>query len=61
MLSGKVGVRVPGEQWGKNLWVGENAWIRSSASLEGRAVMGGDTIVGWGAVLLGHVVVGNGR
>jgi NDP-sugar pyrophosphorylase family protein len=41
VLSGKVGVRIPGEKRGEGLWVGEDAQIHRSASIEGHVLVGG--------------------
>lgn len=59
VLSGRVGVKVPGERWGETLWVGENAQIHPSAELQGYVVVGRDAVIGGGAVLLGDVTVGS--
>lgn len=58
VLSGKVGVRVPGEKRGEGLWVGEDAQIHPSASIEGHVLVGRDAVVGRGVTLAGDVTVG---
>jgi mannose-1-phosphate guanylyltransferase len=60
-LLGKVAVQVPGEQWGKSLWVGERAWIHPSAygHIEGHAVVGERAMIGRRASLRGVVAVGD--
>ena len=59
VLSGKVGVRIPGEKRGEGLWVGEDAQIHRSASIEGHVLVGRDAVVGRGVKLLGDVTVGS--
>jgi mannose-1-phosphate guanylyltransferase len=60
-LLGRVAVEVPGERWGKGLWVGERAWIHPSAygHIEGHAVVGERAMVGRRASLRGVVAVGD--
>lgn len=60
-LLGRVAVQVPGEQWGKGLWVGERAWIHPSAygRIEGHAVVGAGAMIGRRASLRGVVAVGD--
>src|SRR5918911_3616170 len=53
VLSGKVGVTIPGEKQGEGLWVGEDAQIHSSAEIEGHVLIGKDAVVGRGVKLLG--------
>ncbi len=59
VLSGKVGVRIPGEKRGEGLWVGEDAQIHRSASIDGHVLVGRDAVVGRGVKLLGDVTVGS--
>jgi mannose-1-phosphate guanylyltransferase len=59
VLSGKVGVRIPGEKRGEGLWVGKDAQIHRSASIEGHVLVGRDAVVGRGVKLLGDVTVGS--
>ena len=59
VLSGKVGVKIPGEKRGEGLWVGEDAQIHSSAEIEGHVLIGKDAVVGRGVKLLGDVIVGS--
>ncbi|HET7478217.1 MAG TPA: NDP-sugar synthase [Rubrobacteraceae bacterium] len=58
VLSGKVGVRVPGEKRGEGLWVGEDAQIHPSANIEGHVLVGRDAVIGRGVTLAGDVTVG---
>ena len=60
-LLGRVAVEVPGERWGKGLWVGERARIYPSAfgHIEGHAVVGERATIGRRASLRGVVVVGD--
>jgi mannose-1-phosphate guanylyltransferase len=58
VLSGKVGVEIPGEKRGEGLWVGEDAQIHPGANIEGHAVVGRDAVVGRGVTLSGDVTVG---
>ena len=59
VLSGKVGVRIPGEKRGESLWVGEDAQIHPSANIEGHVLVGRDAVVGRDVTLLGDVTVGS--
>src|ERR687898_953357 len=59
VLSGKVGVKIPGEKRGEGLWVGEDAQIHSSAEIDGHVLIGKDAVVGRGVKLLGDVIVGS--
>ena len=59
VLSGKVGVKIPGEKRGEGLWVGEDAQIHSSAEIDGHVLIGKDAVVGRGVKLLGDVTVGS--
>lgn len=61
-LSGRVAVEVPGERWGRGLWIGEKARIHPSAygRIEGYAVVGEEAVVGRRASLSGVVAVGDG-
>jgi mannose-1-phosphate guanylyltransferase len=58
VLSGKVGVKIPGEKRGEGLWVGEDAQIHPAANIEGHAVVGRDAVVGRGVTLSGDVTIG---
>ncbi len=58
VLSGKVGVEIPGEKRGENLWVGEHAQIHPAANIEGHVLVGRDAVVGRGVTLSGDVTVG---
>jgi mannose-1-phosphate guanylyltransferase len=59
VLSGKVGVKIPGEKRREGLWVGEDAQIHSSAHIEGHVLVGKDAVIGRGVNLLGDVTVGS--
>jgi mannose-1-phosphate guanylyltransferase len=59
VLSGKVGVKIPGEKRGEGLWVAEDAQIHSSAEIEGHVLIGKDAVVGRGVKLLGDVTLGS--
>jgi mannose-1-phosphate guanylyltransferase len=61
-LLGRVAVKVPGERWGRNLWIAEKARIHPSTygRIEGYAVVGPKAMVGRGASLSGVVAVGDG-
>ena len=58
----RVAVEVPGERWGRGLWIGEEARIHPSAygRIEGYTVVGPRAVVGRGASLSGIVAVGGG-
>lgn len=58
VLSGKVGVEIPGEKRGESLWVGEDAQIHPAANIEGHVLVGRDAVVGRGVTLSGDVTVG---
>ena len=58
VLSGKVGVEIPGEKRGESLWVGEYAQIHPAANIEGSVLVGRDAVVGRGVTLSGDVTVG---
>ncbi|HET7272923.1 MAG TPA: NDP-sugar synthase [Rubrobacter sp.] len=58
VLSGKVGVNIPGEKQREGLWVGKDAQIHSSAQIEGHVLVGKDAVVGRDVTLLGDVTVG---
>lgn len=61
-LSGRVAVEVPGERWGRSLWIGEKAQIHPSiyGRIDGYAVVGEGAVVSRGASLSGGVAVGGG-
>ncbi len=60
VLSGKVQVKVPGEQQnGRRIWVGKNAQIHPTVHLDGCVAIGRDAVVGRNVVLSGDVTVGN--
>ena len=59
VLSGRVGVEIPGEKRGDGLWVGEDAQIHPAAEIEGHVLVGRDAVVGRDVKLLGDVTVGS--
>jgi NDP-sugar pyrophosphorylase family protein len=61
-LSGRVAVQVPGERWGRGLWIARKARIHPSAygRIEGYAVVGEEAVVGRRASLSEVVAVGRG-
>ncbi len=59
-LSGKVRLRIPGEQRSESLWVDRSARLHPTVSLQGRAVLRQDAVVGRRTVLIGDVTVGSG-
>ena len=58
VLSGRVGVEIPGEKRGESFWVGEHAQIHPAANIEGHVLVGRDAVVGRGVTLSGDVTVG---
>ncbi len=58
VLSGRVGVEIPGEKRGESLWVGDHAQIHPAANIEGHVLVGRDAVVGRGVTLSGDVTVG---
>jgi NDP-sugar pyrophosphorylase family protein len=59
-LSGKVRLKIPGEQRSEGLWVDCSARLHSTAALEGRVVLRQDAVIGRGVTLIGDTTVGNG-
>jgi mannose-1-phosphate guanylyltransferase len=59
VLSGRVGVKIPGEKRGETFWVGEDAQIHPSAEIEGQVLVGRDAVVGRGVKLLEDVTIGS--
>jgi mannose-1-phosphate guanylyltransferase len=59
VLSGKVGVKIPGEKRGEGLWIGDDAQIHPSATIEGHVLVGRDAVVGRDVTLSGDVTVGS--
>lgn len=59
-LSGKVGVRIPGERRGEGLWVDRDAWLHPTVVLDGRVTIGQDAVIDRGVTLTGDVMVGSG-
>jgi mannose-1-phosphate guanylyltransferase len=58
VLLGKVRVQIPGEQWGKGLWVDRNARLDPTASFKGQVVIRRNVVVERGATLIGDVTLG---
>jgi mannose-1-phosphate guanylyltransferase len=60
-LSGRVAVKVPGERWGKGLWIAEKTQIHPSTygRISGYAVVGPKAVLGRRASLSGVVTVGD--
>jgi NDP-sugar pyrophosphorylase family protein len=58
-LSGKVQVRIPGEQWGK-LWIDRDARFHPTVTLEGSIVLMKNAIIERGVSLSGDTTVGSG-
>ncbi len=54
-LSGKVRLRIPGEQRSEGLWVDQSARLHPTVTLQGRAVLRQDAVVGREAALIGDV------
>jgi mannose-1-phosphate guanylyltransferase len=61
-LSGRVAVEVPGERWGRGLWISRKARIHPSAygHIDGYAVVGDEAVVGRRASLSEVAAVGRG-
>jgi mannose-1-phosphate guanylyltransferase/mannose-1-phosphate guanylyltransferase/phosphomannomutase len=61
-LSGRVAVEVPGERWGRGLWIARKARIHPSAygRIEGYAVVGEEAVIGRRASLSEVAAVGGG-
>jgi NDP-sugar pyrophosphorylase family protein len=60
VLSGKVGVQIPGGRKGERLWVDRNTWLHPTAVFEGRVAIGRDAVIEQETTLIGDVTVGNG-
>ena len=60
VLSGKVGLKIPGEHWGEGLWVDRDAWLDPTATFEGQIVINEDVIVGREVTLAGDLTLGAG-
>jgi mannose-1-phosphate guanylyltransferase len=59
-LSGKVRLRIPGEQRSEDLWIDRGARLHPTATLQGGIVLRQDAVVGQGVTLIGDVTVGSG-
>jgi mannose-1-phosphate guanylyltransferase len=61
-LSGRVAAEVPGETWGRSLWVGDKARIHPSSygRMDGCVFIGPDAVIGRVESLSGVVTVGSG-
>jgi mannose-1-phosphate guanylyltransferase len=60
VLSGRVGVQIPGEHVGESLWVDRDAQLHPTAAFEGQVAIGREAKIGRGVTLAGDVTVGNG-
>lgn len=60
VLSGRVGVRIPGERREENLWIDGTARLHSTVTYEGPVVVGRDAVIERGAILTGDVTLGRG-
>lgn len=60
VLSGRVGVGIPGECWGEGLWVERDVRLHPTATLGERTVIGRNAVVGPAVTLVGDVNVGSG-
>ncbi len=58
-LSGKVRLKIPGEQRAEGLWVERGARIHPTAAIEGRVVLGQDAVIERGVTLIGDITVGS--
>jgi mannose-1-phosphate guanylyltransferase len=58
-LSGKVRLKIPGEQRAEGLWVESGVRIHPTAAIEGRVVVNRDAVIGRGVTLMGDVTVGS--
>ena len=59
VLSGKVRLKIPGEQRAEGLWVERGVRIHPTATIEGKVVLNQDAVIGRGVSLIGDVTVGN--
>jgi mannose-1-phosphate guanylyltransferase len=59
-LSGKVRLRIPGEQRSEGLWADRSARLHPTANLEGLVVLNQGAVIGRGATLVGDTTVGRG-
>jgi mannose-1-phosphate guanylyltransferase len=59
-LSGKVRLRIPGEQRSERLWIDRGAQVHPTVSIKGGVVLRQDVVIGRGATLVGDVTVGRG-
>jgi mannose-1-phosphate guanylyltransferase len=59
-LSGRVRLRIPGEQRSEDLWIDQDARLHPTATLQGRIVLRQGAVVGRGATLIGDLTVGSG-
>lgn len=57
-LSGRVGIRLPGERRSEHLWMEGGTGLHQTATVTGRVVVGRNALVGQDAVLLGDTTVG---
>jgi NDP-sugar pyrophosphorylase family protein len=59
-LSGKVRLRIPGEQRSEGLWTERGVRIDPTVTLEGQVMLMQQAVVGRGVTLIGDVTVGSG-
>jgi NDP-sugar pyrophosphorylase family protein len=60
VLSGKVRLRIPGEQRSEGLWADRGARIHPTATIKGQVVLMRDAVVERGVTLIGDVTMGSG-
>jgi len=58
-LSGKVRLKIPGEQYAEGLWIERGAQIHPTAAIKGRVVFRQDAVIGREVTLIGDVTVGS--
>jgi len=59
-LSGKIRLKIPGEQRSEGLWIDRSVRLHHTATLEGQVVLRQDAVIGRGATLVGDTTVGSG-
>ena len=58
-LSGKVRLKIPGEQCSEGLWVDRGTRLHSTAAFEGRVLISQDAVIGREVSLIGDTTVGS--
>jgi mannose-1-phosphate guanylyltransferase len=58
-LSGKVRVKIPGEQRSQGLWIDREVQLHPTVTLQGQVVLGRDAVIGRGVTLIGDTTVGS--